>query len=110
MGRGSGCRTGTTSSIAVRRRSSRTPRAGLDRDHGVTVPHTFIEAPTTVLFIGGEGRSGSTLLDRMLGQLPGFFSTGELREVWNRGLIENLDCGCGLSFRSCSFWTAVGDE
>ncbi len=65
---------------------------------------------TTVLFIGGEGRSGSTLLDRMLGQLPGFVSTGELREVWNRGLVENLDCGCGVPFRSCPFWTAVGDE
>ena len=65
---------------------------------------------TTVLFIGGAGRSGSTLLDRMLGQIPGFLSTGELREVWNRGVIENLDCGCGRPFRDCPFWTAVGDE
>jgi len=65
---------------------------------------------TTVLFIGGAGRSGSTLLDRMLGQLPGFLSTGELREIWNRGVIENLDCGCGLPFRDCPFWTAVGNE
>ena len=31
-----------------------------------------------VLYIAGSGRSGSTILDRILGQLDGFFSVGEL--------------------------------
>ncbi len=36
-----------------------------------------------VLFIAGPGRSGSTLLDLLLGQIDGFTSTGELRLIWN---------------------------
>ncbi len=63
-----------------------------------------------VLYIGGLGRSGSTLLDRMLGQVPGFFSAGEVRDLWQRGLVENRLCGCGTPFRECPFWLEVGDR
>jgi UDP-N-acetylglucosamine transferase subunit ALG13 len=63
-----------------------------------------------VLYIGGWGRSGSTLLDRMLGQVPGVVSVGELRELWQRGLVENRSCGCGAAFGDCSFWTEVGQR
>jgi Sulfotransferase domain len=62
-----------------------------------------------VLFIGGYSRSGSTLLDCMLGQLPGVFSTGELAYIWTHGLQENRLCGCGSRFRECSFWAQVGE-
>lgn len=60
-----------------------------------------------VLFIGGYGRSGSTLLDRVLGGTDGFFSAGELRHVWLEGYVENRLCGCGTPFRDCSFWREV---
>lgn len=63
-----------------------------------------------VLYIGGGGRSGSTLLNRMLGQVPGLFSMGELRYIWERGLFENQLCGCGSPFRECPFWGQVGEE
>ena len=66
--------------------------------------------PLRLLFIGGIGRSGSTLLDRMLGQLGGIWSVGELVHVWQRGLAENNLCGCGDRFRDCSFWRRVGEE
>jgi hypothetical protein len=66
--------------------------------------------PIKVLYIGGLGRSGSTLLDRMIGQLPGFFSSGEIRDLWQRGLRENRLCGCGTAFRDCPFWSRVGHE
>jgi Sulfotransferase domain len=62
-----------------------------------------------VVFIGGYSRSGSTLLDRMLGQLPGFFSTGELGYIWTHGLQANQLCGCGERFLSCPFWDRVGE-
>lgn len=62
-----------------------------------------------VVFIGGSGRNGSTLLDRMLGQLPGFWSGGELRFVWDRGFAADELCGCGQRFRACPFWSAVAD-
>jgi hypothetical protein len=67
-------------------------------------------APIRVVFIGGCGRSGSTLLARMLGEFPRFISTGEMRFIWQRGLVENQLCGCGTPFRECPFWKAVGDE
>jgi Sulfotransferase family len=67
-------------------------------------------APVRVLFIGGLGRSGSTLLDRMLGQLDGVWSVGELVHIWQRGLKENNLCGCGRRFRDCHFWRRVGEQ
>lgn len=63
-----------------------------------------------VLFIGGLGRSGSTLVDRVLGQTPDVCSVGELVFLWERGLLANERCGCGEAFRSCPFWTEVGEK
>jgi hypothetical protein len=60
-----------------------------------------------VLYITGWDRSGSTLLDNMLGQLENFASTGELRYVWDVGLQQNRLCSCGTSFRDCAFWKDV---
>lgn len=61
-----------------------------------------------VLYIGGCGRSGSTLLDRMLGQVDGLWSVGEIVHIWRRGLLGSHLCGCGRPFRGCPFWTGVG--
>ncbi len=66
------------------------------------------EQCTEVLYIGGWGRSGSTLLARMLGRIAGFVSVGEVRELWQRGVIENRSCGCGSPFLRCEFWREVG--
>jgi hypothetical protein len=60
-----------------------------------------------VLLIAGPGRSGSTLLDMLLGQINGFYSTGELRFIWSRGFEQNQLCGCGKPFRECEFWTEI---
>ena len=77
----------------------------------VAAPERVAEAaPVRVLFIGGLGRSGSTLLDRMLGQFDGIWSVGELVHIWQRGLEENNLCGCGRRFRDCLFWRRVGEE
>jgi hypothetical protein len=62
-----------------------------------------------VLYIGGEGRSGSTLLSSMLGQFPGFFPIGELRGIWQAAVTDEL-CGCGTPFSQCEFWTRVGEQ
>jgi sulfotransferase family protein len=61
----------------------------------------------TVLFIVGLGRSGSTLLDLLLGEYAGFVSTGELRGLWRYGLLDNWLCGCREPIRSCPFWRSV---
>jgi hypothetical protein len=61
-----------------------------------------------VLYIGGAGRSGSTLLDRLLGQLPGVCAVGEVVHLWRRGVVGNELCGCAVPFRRCGFWSEVG--
>ena len=63
-----------------------------------------------VLFVSGWGRSGSTLLDRLLGQVDGTVSVGEMRDVWQRGVQENRLCGCGRPFLKCPMWSGVGQS
>ncbi len=65
-------------------------------------------ATPDVLFIAGWGRSGSTLLERLVGQHGAAASVGEMRDLWLRGLVEDRRCGCGERFSACPFWTAVG--
>jgi hypothetical protein len=60
-----------------------------------------------VLFISGTGRSGSTLLDRLVSTHRHFCSIGELRFIWERSYGQNQLCGCGLPFHQCSFWKEV---
>lgn len=67
-------------------------------------------SPLTVVFLGGMGRSGSTLLSRVLDRVPGFVSAGELCNLWNQGVINNRPCGCGRAFDECPFWRGVGQE
>ncbi len=55
--------------------------------------------PPQVLYVGGWGRSGSTLLSHLLGRLPGMVSVGELRYVWQAGVEANELCGCGERVR-----------
>jgi hypothetical protein len=65
---------------------------------------------TRVLFLGGLGRSGTTVLERVLGELPGACSAGELVHLWQRGVLDDELCGCGEKFSRCSFWTEVGER
>lgn len=63
-----------------------------------------------VLFVGGMPRSGSTLFDLMVGQLPGHCDVGELFYLWQAGPLRNQLCACGELFHDCPFWSAVGSE
>lgn len=65
---------------------------------------------TTVAYILGWGRSGSTLLDTLLGGVDGIFSAGELRFLWQRGLIDGRKCGCGRLVAECPVWLGVLDR
>jgi hypothetical protein len=68
------------------------------------------EQQTSILYIGGSGRSGSTLLLRLLGSPTGHFAVGEVNNIWGRSLAKNRSCGCGEEFRSCDFWNSVFDD
>lgn len=70
-----------------------------------TEPHV---TPPTVLYLGGLGRSGSTLIERVLGRLPGYCAAGELVHLWRWGVEDNENCSCGTPFGRCVFWREVG--
>ena len=63
---------------------------------------------TSVGYLGGLGRSGTTLLARLLGELRGVCSVGEICHLWERGVRDDERCGCGEQFHDCEFWAAVG--
>ncbi len=57
-----------------------------------------------VLYIAGWGRSGSTFLHNIIGEIEGFFSIGEIKNIWNLSMLNNRSCGCGLEFGKCGLW------
>jgi len=63
-----------------------------------------------VLYIAGSGRSGSTILDRILGQYDGFFAAGELCNLFSRGLVARRRCGCGIPIPDCPTWSGILKE
>jgi hypothetical protein len=64
----------------------------------------------TVIYIAGSGRSGSTLLERVLGGLPDAVNVGELIDLFHRTVPQSERCGCGQPFACCPFWTRVGER
>lgn len=72
-----------------------------------TPPTTGAHVP--VLYVGGIGRSGSTVLGRVLATVPGVHSVGEVVHLWGRGLAGGDRCGCGEPFGQCPFWSRVGE-
>ena len=66
--------------------------------------------PTKVLFVGGLGRSGSTLLELILAQSADVCAVGEVVHLWERALGGDERCGCGDRFTACPFWQKVGDH
>lgn len=64
-------------------------------------------ASIPVLYIGGEGRSGSTILERSLQKHEQLAGVGELGAIWGKGFFENVTCTCGDAFQDCHFWTRV---
>ena len=69
-----------------------------------------VDEPVRVAFLAATGRSGSTLVARVLGSLPGTCSVGELCWIWTYGVKLNRACGCGATFADCEFWSAVGQR
>lgn len=68
-------------------------------------PHS----PARLVYIAGSGRSGSTLVERTLGAIPGWVNVGELIELFRKPAVAAERCGCGTPFEQCEFWSAVGE-
>ena len=62
-----------------------------------------------VIYIAGCGRSGSTILQNMLGEMEGFQPLGELYSIGRR-YLEKHRCGCGEPLDACGHWKAILDR
>lgn len=63
-----------------------------------------------VLYVTGWCRSGSTVLGNVLAEIPGVFHVGELRYLWQNGVLgtgSNRRCGCGDELVVCPLWGKV---
>ncbi len=60
----------------------------------------------TILF-AGSGRSGSTLLAEVLGQIPGAFNGGELTRLFMFLNLADMPCECGEEISRCPVWSEV---
>lgn len=56
-----------------------------------------------VICILGVGRSGSTVVERLLGSAPEAAGLGEVHCLWRRPLAA-LTCACGAPGPDCGFW------
>ncbi|MDL5160138.1 sulfotransferase family protein [Actinomycetospora termitidis] len=63
-----------------------------------------------VLYLVGWGRSGTTLMDNLLGAHPDVVTAGEVTQLWELGLLGRRRCGCGTPVPDCAFWAAVFDR
>lgn len=72
-------------------------------------PEPSEEDPLKVLYIGGTGRTGSTLLEKVLGQMDGTFAAGEMTWLWY-SLNGGGRCSCGEVLEECAVWRQVFDR
>ncbi len=63
-----------------------------------------------VLFIGGIGRSGTTVFELSLGTDMRVVTLGEVIHLWQRCLIDGETCGCGSPLLDCEFWKQLGER
>ncbi len=61
----------------------------------------------TVVFIAGEGRSGSTVLDRCIGSIDRAASFNEMHEIVHQFQRNQKRCSCGALPQGCYFWREV---
>lgn len=60
-----------------------------------------------LISIVGKGRSGSTLIDRVLGSSPDATSVGELWLACRFATRDGFLCGCGAPIAQCPVWAPV---
>lgn len=61
-----------------------------------------------LLFLGGSGRSGSTLLEQLLAERVGGLAVGEARFFFGYYDRGDIPCGCGVSLPQCELWGPIG--
>ena len=58
----------------------------------------------------GHARSGSTILNILLGNIPGVVAAGELGNFYQSGVHNNEYCSCGKPVSDCEFWGPIASR
>ncbi|MCP2619686.1 sulfotransferase [Candidatus Aminicenantes bacterium AC-334-K16] len=61
----------------------------------------------SIVYIAGYGRSGSTLLERILNSHDQVFGTGELASLLSLLKDDLVYCSCGQPIQKCSIWRMI---
>lgn len=67
-------------------------------------------ATPRLIYVIGDARSGSTILDAVLGSQPGIVATGELHQLLLDDFGEPRLCACGSTMQECLLWGPVLDR
>lgn len=81
-----------------------------DQSTSAQIAETNEIRPIKLIYICGYGRSGSTLLDILLGQQRAMFGAGEIIGLSEHVYLNDEYCACGERVRSCSFWRPVVEQ
>lgn len=63
--------------------------------------------PIRIIYIMGSARSGTTVLNSLLGSHPEATGLGELQRLPSSGWQRNEFCACGTRVLACAFWESV---
>ncbi len=63
-----------------------------------------------VVYLAGMMRSGSTILGRLLGELPGAVHVGEMDHLTRAFSHASIRCGCRETVSECGFWQAITEQ
>ncbi len=81
----------------------------LRRGGAVAVRGVAARRPVKTLYIVGDSRCGSTLLQHLIALQEGVCAVGELRRL-DRWVSEGRACACGRAVDQCRFWTSVAER
>jgi LPS sulfotransferase NodH len=79
-------------------------------EDSLSIEDQHVEQNIRIVYIMGCHRSGSTLLDTILGSHPQIESVGELYDISQRGWVAQTSCACGEPAAACPFWLAIRRE
>ncbi len=63
-----------------------------------------------IIYIAGDGRSGSTLLDAILSNIKDSISVGECHRFWVRFYEKETLCGCRKKIEDCELWSQIDTQ
>ncbi|MGI9433687.1 MAG: sulfotransferase [Geminicoccaceae bacterium] len=72
-------------------------------------PRSYNRVKIPLVYILSTGRSGSTLLDVLLGAQPECWTLGEF-QLLDIGAGQQMRCGCNSPLGQCSFWGPILDR